>query len=145
MSLVRKKNCRSPATTKTAFGLGGLVKLHPQRKRVKKKAVSLLSVGESSHYFRKNGFGEGNNSVGLDKPTPAMLEVLEVLEGGPIGATAGRSATFGWKWAKAFQQLAPCEPLPITSLGRWLPLSCADLDRAVQTDKAMHPVRRNTT
>ncbi|KAH6945335.1 hypothetical protein HPB50_007899 [Hyalomma asiaticum] len=78
--LVRKKNCRSHATTKSASGVDGLVKLERQRKPVKKNAVWAVSAGTSSQDSRKNGLCEGSNSVGLGNPTPTMLEVLQRKE-----------------------------------------------------------------
>ncbi|KAL1418362.1 hypothetical protein MTO96_005736 [Rhipicephalus appendiculatus] len=74
---VRKSNYRTPATPNSACGLDGLVRLESERKPVKNKAASLLSVRKNSKDSRKNAFCEDSNCTGLDNPTPALLEGLQ--------------------------------------------------------------------
>lgn len=73
---VRRNNRRSPAE-KSPSRLDGFVTLELEPRAGKKRATSALSGRTSSKDSRKNGFSEDSNSVGLDNPTPAMLEVLQ--------------------------------------------------------------------
>ncbi|KAH7984541.1 hypothetical protein HPB52_022239 [Rhipicephalus sanguineus] len=52
-------------------------KLEPERKPLKKKVVSSLSGRTSCKDSQKDGFCEDSNSMGLDNPTLATLEVLQ--------------------------------------------------------------------
>ncbi|KAH6945338.1 hypothetical protein HPB50_007902 [Hyalomma asiaticum] len=113
MTPVWKSSRPSPATTKSASGLGDFVKLEPKRKPLKNKALSAVSASASSKESRRNGFCKVSNSIGLDNLSLAVLEVLQRKEA-PSEQQQERSSTFGWKCAKALQYLAAWEPFPVT-------------------------------
>ncbi|KAH6926960.1 hypothetical protein HPB50_024297 [Hyalomma asiaticum] len=130
---VRKNNRRSPATTKSASGLGGLVKLEPERKPVKKKAVSAVSARTSSKDSRKNGFCEDSNSMGLDNPTPAMLEVLQRKQALLAQQQEGLLPGNGRKRSSTSPPANHC-PSPTWGDGSLSPVQTCD--RAVQADNS---------
>lgn len=79
---VRKINRRSPPAVadKPSPEIDGLLALESEPKPARKRAASALSTARTSSKAdssRKNGFSEDSNSMGLDNPTPAMLEVLQ--------------------------------------------------------------------
>ncbi|XP_077537089.1 serine/threonine-protein kinase VRK1-like isoform X2 [Haemaphysalis longicornis] len=82
VAAVRKNSRRSPPALpdKPSPEIDGLLALDSEPKPARKRAASALSTARTSSRAdssRKNGFSEDSNSMGLDNPTPAMLEVLQ--------------------------------------------------------------------
>ncbi|XP_049266965.1 serine/threonine-protein kinase VRK1 isoform X1 [Rhipicephalus sanguineus] len=133
---VRRNNRRSPAASKSASGLSDLVKPEPERKPAKKKAVSALSARTSSKDSRKNGFCEDSNSMGLDNPTPAMLEVLQRKQALLAQQQEGLLPSNGRKRSSTSPPANHC-PSPPWGDGSLSPVETCD--RAVQADDSNAP------
>ncbi|KAH6946017.1 hypothetical protein HPB50_011156 [Hyalomma asiaticum] len=130
-TLVRKKNLRSPATTTSASGLRAL-KLEPERKPVKKKAASAVS---------DSGFCEGSNSVGLDNPISATLEVLPRKDALLAQQQEGLLLS-GGNGRKRSSNSPPANRCPSPLWGARSLSPVQTCDRAVQAD--IHLQRRKT-
>ncbi|XP_065307043.1 serine/threonine-protein kinase VRK1-like isoform X2 [Dermacentor albipictus] len=138
----RKNNRRSPAATKSASGLSSLAKLDPEPKMAKKKAASSLSGRTSSKDSRKNGFCEDSNSMGMDNPTPAMLEVLQRKQALLAQQQEGLLPS-GGNGRKRSSTSPPANHCSSPSWADGPPSPVQTCDRAVQADNGKVPRPRN--
>lgn len=138
----RKNNRRSPAASKSTSGLSSLAKFDPEPKTGKKKAASSVSARTSSKDSRRNGFCEDSNSMGLDNPTPAMLEVLQRKQ----ALLAQQQEGLLPSGANGRKRSSTSPPAIHSSSPSWAdgPLSPVQTcDRAVQADNGIVPRQKN--
>ncbi|KAH6947408.1 hypothetical protein HPB50_018819 [Hyalomma asiaticum] len=136
-ALVRKKNRRSPATTKSAFGLGGLVKLQPQRKRLGRARITparMASARATTAWAWTNPLRQCWKCLKCWKEAlwrnSRKVCYFQVEMGESVPATRPlRTAArhISGEMVTSFLCRLLCYLFP------------------VQTEKAMHPLRRNTT
>lgn len=161
---VRKNNRRSPpaAADKPSPEIDGLLVLECEPKPARKRAASALSTARTSSKAdsRKNGFSEDSNSMGLDNPTPAMLEVLQrkqallaqqqeglLPSGGGGGGSSGRKRSStsppanspSSPWFNGYNQSPP-----VPTCDRAVQASPANAPRSRSNKSAKSPSLRST-